>query len=509
MSKINIMKFDDDDEVENIPSDNDMLVNNDDNNNNNNPQPRYRLSNEIQISQNYNQSIQNENIKRRQNKQQPTMPKQPVKRKKKKATKNKFFISFLITILFCILSVGGVFFAYDLILGPTDSNIETYNNDNSKYTPTSNIKDQYNFAFFGVDNESDVNPRTDFMMIGSYNTKTNKVQLMSVPRDTLVYMPQDRINDLKANDVDTSLFPSSGKMKLNEVNHFATDAYGTSYLLAQLEELFEVDFDFYVKFDLEGFKYLVDAIGGVPFYVPQRMYYNDPTQDLYVDLQEGYQVLNGEQAEGVVRYRHADLQNPISEGYAMGDLDRIQVQQDFIVAFIEQLSSLSNLSKTLPGILQTAQKYCETNFKLTDLPNFLPFLTEFSTDNIEMYTMPYDFDDSYIVPKQPETDELIDQMFYSSEVVEPISSVGLDIEVLNATYTSGLATKTAEELEANGLTVSYVGDYNGDKQDITKIYVKSRAYGSDLKPYFNSCKIVANPDLTCDIQIVVGLSEVE
>lgn len=507
MSKINLVKFDNDDNNNNDSSEqlnNDMLENYSDINEFS-EKPRKKRKNKANVKNNYT----NKKIKRNTNKSRK-------KTKKRKSNFFKFFASFFITFFICLILLAGVgvFYGYNVIFKSDDPYIDMFDGDNSKYEVDDKNsifggKDRYNFAFFGVDDQSKINARTDFMMIGSYDKKNNIVKMMSIPRDTLTVMPKERIEFLKEHDVPI-LFPDSGKMKLNEVNHFATDEYGCSFLLAQMEEMFGVDFDFYVKFDLAGFRYLVDAIGGVPFYVPQRMYYNDPTQDLYVDLQEGYQVLNGEQAEGVVRYRKADPVNPISEGYANGDLGRIEVQQDFIIAFVQQLTSLSNLSTTLPAILETGYQYCETNFDLTSLPAFLPFLTDFDVNNIELYTMPNELSGSYVVPIEPDTSELIDEIFYADNTpVEPVSSVGLDIQILNATYTSGIATYAKEILEDNGFSVSYCGDYVGNKQQQTKIYVKDKAYGQDLAQYFDSPKFVTDPTIEPDIQIVIGIDQTQ
>ncbi len=507
MPRVNIMNFDDDDnKKKTYQDDNDMLIDKDDiilekrprnpKSKTQSPETRRKAPNRQDQPQRHRQS-------------RPTggggnTPKPP----KENSMFKKFIKSFLITLAVCFLFLGASVFAYNKIFPNTV--LSEFDNDNSKYVDTTSntkLKEQYNFAVFGVDNESPVDPRTDFMMIGSYNTKTNKLSFMSVPRDTKAIMPQERIDFLRAHDVPI-IFPESGKMKLNEVNHFATDEYGTSFLLAQLEEMFEVDFDFYLKFNVEAFRYVVDAIGGVPFDVPQRMYYNDPTQDLYIDLQPGYQVLNGEQAEGVVRYRKADEQNPISKGYARGDLDREEVQHDFIEAFINQLSSVSNLGKTLPAIISATSKYCETNFKVTDLPSFLPFITDFNTENITFYTMPNEPSGNFVVPVYPDTTEMIDEIFYSNELVAPaVSSKGLNIEVLNGTRTPKLASKTAEKLEAGGFVISNIGD-STEKQEQTKIYVKERGYGQDLQSYFTNAKIVTDPGQDVDIKIVVGEDEV-
>ncbi len=482
MPKVNLIQFDDDDE--NLQNhQNNMLLNEED---------IIEEKRQRQIKK----SASNQN-------KQPNAPQG--KPSKNSSNGKKFITAFLVSLIVCLTFIGGAFYAYDKFFVAGDKNINKFNSDNSKYAAV-NAKDQYNFAIFAVDNESPVDPRTDFMIIGSYNTKTNKVSLMSIPRDTIVYMPQERIDYLKAHKVNTSLFPSSGKMLLSQVNHFATDEYGTSFLLAQMEEMFQVDFDFYAKFNVDGFKYLVTEIGGVPFDVPQRMYYNDPTQNLYVDLQPGYQILNGEQAEGLVRYRKSDEKNPISKGYARGDLQRIEVQQDFIIAFAKQLSSLQNLPTTLPAILTTATKYGETNFPISDLPIFLPVITNFSAENITMHTMPTEPSGANVTVKEPDTSELIDEIFFSTEEVTPVSSIGLNIIILNGTYTNGLATAAKEQLEANGFTVSSIGD-SETKLDQTKIYVKDRAYGQDLKSFFNSPKIINDPNLDWDIKIILGQNQ--
>ena len=54
---------------------------------------------------------------------------------------------------------------------------------------------------------------------------------------------------------------------------------------------------------INGFRNIIDAIGGVEFDVPIRMFYNDPEQNLHIDLQKGKQLLNGKKAEMLVRFR--------------------------------------------------------------------------------------------------------------------------------------------------------------------------------------------------------------
>ena len=71
--------------------------------------------------------------------------------------------------------------------------------------------------------------------------------------------------------------------------------------------------------DFEGFRDLIDAIGGVEFDVPTRMYYTDPKQNLEIDLYPGKQLLDGKKAEMFMRFR----QNNDGTGYAEGDIGRM------------------------------------------------------------------------------------------------------------------------------------------------------------------------------------------
>lgn len=86
---------------------------------------------------------------------------------------------------------------------------------------------------------------------------------------------------------------------------------------------------------------LVDAIGGVYFDVPRRMYYNDLSQHFKIDLQPGYQLLDWQRCHGCARWRHNsdDSGHILNSGYAMGDLGRIETQQAFLKEVVASASS--------------------------------------------------------------------------------------------------------------------------------------------------------------------------
>ena len=165
--------------------------------------------------------------------------------------------------------------------------------------------------------------RTDTMMLVYVNAVSGELNLISIPRDTLVNA-------------------SYNVPKLNScygVNGGGEE--GMEALMDKVEAIIGFRPDGYVLTNLDAFVDLVDLMGGVEFDVPQDMYYNDPSQNLYIDLKAGVQTLNGEQAMGLVRYR---------SGYALADIQRTSVQRDFVSAAIDQWISFKNIPRIGPAL---------------------------------------------------------------------------------------------------------------------------------------------------------------
>lgn len=109
--------------------------------------------------------------------------------------------------------------------------------------------------------------------------------MISVPRDTRVVMTDDMIAYLEKNG---RTVPQAngvyGQCKLTEVHAYAGEGNRSTFSVAMLENILGIDIDYYVKVDLDAFKDIVDAVGGVEFDVQERLYYSDPAQGLYIDL---------------------------------------------------------------------------------------------------------------------------------------------------------------------------------------------------------------------------------
>ncbi|MBE7050203.1 MAG: LytR family transcriptional regulator [Ruminococcaceae bacterium] len=236
------------------------------------------------------------------------------------------------------------------------------------------VPEETNFLIMGTDQEGS---RTDTLMFCTYNKENGKISIISIPRDTYVTVDDETYEKMRESYPE----PGSKSMKINTVHHFGGEEYGVEMIVDQVEVLMGRNVDFYAKIDFDMFRYIIDSVGGIEFYVPQDMKYCDPYQNLNIDLKEGLQTLDGEMAEQLVRYR---------SGYANADLGRVDVQQQFMKAFISQTLSKGKILSN-PGVYFNVlfkYNYVETNAGLFDALSYAFLLGGIDTDNIETQTLP-------------------------------------------------------------------------------------------------------------------------
>ncbi len=406
------------------------------------------------------------------------------------------------TLVFGVLGTG-IFFAYMAFTGKFDQGVSTGLEEIKDNGILPSIFDtapeKVNFLILGTDGDG---TRTDTIIVGCFLPKEGRIALVSVPRDTMVTMPEDRLNIVKSyNDY----APDDGVMKLNEVHHHAGKENGIEFVQKQIEELLGINLDFYAEINLEGLRYVVDALGGVTFNVPERMYYKDPIQNLLINLQPGEQLLDGDQAEQLIRYR----------SYVRGDLQRVEVQQQFMKAMAGQILASDSLWQKMPSLISASLKYMRTDFNITDVPKYLKYAKNISVENIVTFTLPTTttkrYGKDYQLLVEDETQAIIQYVFEEGFPPAPVdnTSMGKSISVLNGGTTAGLAGKTKDRLNADGFTVEHVGDYNGQKQVSTRIIVNAEGQGQDLTDYFVDSKIEVNPSFTNDYDIVIILGTLE
>lgn len=286
----------------------------------------------------------------------------------------RLFIASLLALL--LLSANGVFFILQTGIGSlhyvpepfsgeSGSGYETKSlatpEDNSRTRSQAEAKNRMapvNLMVLGLDNDK---TRCDVIMLLNFDPDTSSLNMLSIARDTRVRSGRSyrKINSLY----------SKGREKL---------------VADEICNITGLPVHYYITADFRGFRKIVDALGGVEFYVPFRMKYDDPTQNLHIHLKKGLQVLDGRKAEQLVRYRKGNLKG---QGYIEGDIGRIKMQQDFIRALIEQKLTVQYISKA-DDIFTIIRENVKTNIELTDIARYFSSVARLKNENIKTFVLP-------------------------------------------------------------------------------------------------------------------------
>ena len=282
---------------------------------------------------------------------------------------------------------------------------------------------------------------TDTIMVASYNPNTQTANLLSIPRDTFTGKYKSK---------------ATASQKINALYNLYG---GPEKTLEAVNEITGLDIKYYVVVKTEALIELVDAIGGVEFNVPIDMKYDDPSQDLHIDLKAGLQTLDGEKAEQLLRFRHSNYKNGVMttypSEYGSDDFGRMRTQRDFIVATLKQTLKPGNIFK-IGELLEIANKNVQKNLELSYVKDYVPYAVEFNTDNMKTATLPGTTPDmketnnvSVFVVDEDATEELVQSMFYSNSVKneEENENTITNNTVSNNTTSTTSATSSQVEIE--------------------------------------------------------------
>lgn len=231
----------------------------------------------------------------------------------------------------------------------------------------------YTILVSGVD---DGNGGSDTNILVAVDAENDYIYGVSIPRDT----------------------KASINGKYHKIN-FAYNSGGMKLLAETVSQQLGIPVDYTVLVNLRGFQALVDAIGGVDFYVPVNMHYSDPYQNLSIHIDKGMHHLNGEEALKVVRFR---------EGYASQDIGRMQTQQDFLKAVARQTLTPGNLTK-ISSFVKIFEQYVETDLSVGNLAWLGTEAIGMGADAIDFSTLPGDWKSPYIYLNQDEVLALVNQ----------------------------------------------------------------------------------------------------
>lgn len=200
------------------------------------------------------------------------------------------------------------------------------------------LKDRFTVLLVGMDNRPNekFTGNTDSLIVASIDQKNKKMILLSVPRDTQV------------------LLPGKGKEK---VNALARLGKGISSTQEYIQELIGNPIDGYVMTNFQGFKNIVDSLGGITINVEKNMYFDTgDSKDRYINLKKGNQRLNGTQALQYARFRNDEL----------ADISRTSRQQEVLKAIVSEATEARNLPK-IPFLIPKIYQSIETDLNMSQL----------------------------------------------------------------------------------------------------------------------------------------------
>ena len=321
----------------------------------------------------------------------------PRKTKKKKKSIGKRIFKVLVSIMVILIVMIFVTLGFGLF------------DDSQILAPLENGK--INVLMLGVD-ESGL--RTDAVMVASYDVNAGKINMLSIPRDTKIYVQNRKMT-----------------RKINEIHAISSNKnagfiLGTQAMAETVQTLTGIPINYYVEFSFASIDHLFDILGPVEFDVPdvegngQGMNYDDPYQNLHIHLKPGLQKLSGNQVQQFLRYRKSN------SGKGTGsDTDRVARQQEFVKAVIDQKVNLSTLLK-LPNIFSQLSREIKTNISLNDITKYVRYFNKLSGEGITTYSLPGEAKTvgggSYFVANLEETKALMRDTFgYDSEVSDSVT----------------------------------------------------------------------------------------
>jgi len=256
----------------------------------------------------------------------------------------------------------------------------------------------------------------DAILLVRLDPGANRVVVLSIPRDTWVALP------------------GYGGHKVNAYNPLG----GPELMKRAVEQAVGVRPERYVVVSLEALRKAVDALGGVRVCVEKPMRYRDRAAGLAIDLEPGCRVLNGEEAEGYLRFRKD----------ALGDIGRIQRQQAFFHALKDQVFSLAGIWR-LPRAVAAVEPYVRTDLTREERGAVLGFALR--RPALVTLLLPGRFGNGWVVDQA--LWEEARRVYFEGQEVAPASSFGRVVAVVYGPGEEEGAQEAARRLRAMGFRV--------------------------------------------------------
>lgn len=262
--------------------------------------------------------------------------------KKKHSRLYRIFKSImLLAIVFLVVGGGTLFYLFYRVSDVTSSaqqDLERGDRSEIRETAVNPSKDNISILFLGLDDrDGSLKGRTDANLLATFNKEAGTVKLLSIPRDSRV-----------------EIVGRDNQDKINHAHAFG----GVDMTIDTVEHLLDIPVDYFVKLNFDAFLEVVDALGGVEIDVPFAFTEMDSTdRQGEITINEGTQILNGEEALAYARMRKKDPR---------GDIGRGERQQEVLAAIIKKSASFSTITK-FDEILESVEKNLVTNLSFGNI----------------------------------------------------------------------------------------------------------------------------------------------
>ncbi len=330
----------------------------------------------------------------------------------------------------------------------------------------------------------------DTMLLLRFDPLEGKFSVLSIPRDTKTYIK------------------GHGLRKINEANYHGGPALAAETVSNLLEG---VTIDRYVRVNVQGIEKLIDALGGVDVYVPKDMKYTDHSQHLYINLKQGEQHLNGDQAIQFLRFRYD----------AYGDIGRVQRQQMLMRSVVEQALNPKTILK-IPEILSVIHSHIDTNLTVNELMALAAFTGQKDRSDVKMLMLPGDFNDpeeelSYWLPNHRAIETMMAKHFdvgyhlHESDYRDPTR---LRIAIQDSTDDPEAVQALVDYLQKEGYRRIFVNQQTWDKPLATTKILAQKGddiSAAEIRAYLNMGEVLVESTgvLASDITIQLGLDWIQ
>lgn len=365
--------------------------------------------------------------------------------------------------------------------------------------------ERINVLLLGIDRrKGEQGPwRTDTMIVATLDPKTKTAGLLSIPRDLYVPIPA----------------PGAGENRINTANYYGDQTRypggGPALAKKTVEYNFAIPVHYYVLIDFDGFRRIIDTLGGIDIDVPQPIHDDAyPTEDYGVTtiyIPAGRQHMDGERALQYARTRHST-----------SDFDRSKRQMQVLLAARDKALQINALAKA-PQLLSELKDAVQTDLTPEQILALAPIVAQIRTDNIKTrsidQTMTYEIrlntGADVLWPDREKIGALIKELFGTPSVsnvttINPLKAEAARIVVLNGTTRDGLAASAARYLKAQGLNVVQIG--NAERRDYAQTVIIDladkpatlEALAKALNVAPNNIKHNLAADDTSDFRVILG-----